>query len=72
MPRDAANEKLTEAGSFFRRAASSFVEETGEPALTTIIGYSRIRMLSGVESRKLSLPAPGAWLVSMVEEKVAM
>jgi len=72
LPRDAANEKLTEAGSFFRRAASSFVAETGEPALTTIIGYSRIRMLSGVESRKLSLPAPGAWLVSMVEEKSAM
>ena len=72
MPRDAAYEKLTEEGSFFRRAASSFVEETGEPALTTIIGYSRIRMLSGVKSRKLSLPAPSACLVSMVEEKVAM
>jgi hypothetical protein len=27
LPRDAANEKLTEAGSFFRRAASFFVEE---------------------------------------------
>jgi len=72
LPRDAANEKLTEAGSFFRRAASSFVAETGEPALTTIIGYSRIRMLSGVKSRKLSLPTPSACLVSMVEEKSAM